>query len=526
VTAVVEPQGGGLPFTSGDAAVSLRGVSKTYGLAKALDDISFEMIRGKVHALLGGNGCGKSTLIKILAGVVTADPGGRIGIGDDDFEPASMTPEHARDLGLRFVHQDLGVFTDLTVAENMAIGAGFPTGPMGNIHWKQVDRNTRELLDRYNIRADPGTVLHDLRPADRTMVAIARALQDAQDDQPMVLVLDEPTAWLPAGEVNQLLDRIRSLREHGHTVMLVTHRLTEALETADNVTILRDGHHVETRHVEGLDEGSLARLIVGRSVEVGRSAPSDPAQEGAPPVLQVEHLSGGPIEDVSFSVRAGEIVGLAGLLGSGRTEILDMLSGSMERTRGTVRLLDREVAFKHPADAINAGIAHLPEDRLNQASFPDLSITDNFTAPSLKRFFRPPTIRRNEERAAMSAAISGPLEIKASGPDALMWTLSGGNQQKVVVGRWLATAPKLLLLDEPSQGVDVGARQQIHGMIRQSAADGMAVLVVTSDFEELAQLAQRVLVLGQGRITNELTGGEITPDRCYELAGSIGRSDG
>jgi len=437
-----------------------------------------------------------------------------------------MTPEHARDLGLRFVHQHLGVFTDLPVAENMAIGAGFPTGPMGNIHWKQVDRNTRDLLDRYNIRADPGTVLHDLRPADRTMVAIARALQDAQDDQPMVLVLDEPTAWLPAGEVNQLLDRIRSLREHGHTVMLVTHRLTEALETADNVTILRDGHHVETRHVEGLDEGSLARLIVGRSVEVGRSAPSDPAQEGAPPVLQVEHLSGGPIEDVSFSVRAGEIVGLAGLLGSGRTEILDMLSGSMERTRGTVRLLDREVAFKHPADAINAGIAHLPEDRLNQASFPDLSITDNFTAPSLKRFFRPPTIRRNEERAAMSAAISGPLEIKASGPDALMWTLSGGNQQKVVVGRWLATAPKLLLLDEPSQGVDVGARQQIHGMIRQSAADGMAVLVVTSDFEELAQLAQRVLVLGQGRITNELTGGEITPDRCYELAGSIGRSDG
>ena len=240
----------------------------------------------------------------------------------------------------------------------------------------------------------------------------------------------------------------------------------------------------------------------------------------------MEHLSGGPIEDVSFTVRAGEIVGLAGLLGSGRTEILDMLSGSMPRTAGTVRLLDRDVEFKHPADAIVAGIAHLPEDRLNQASFPDLTITDNFTAPSLKRFFRPPTIRRNEERAAMVAAIDGPLKIKASGPDALMWTLSGGNQQKVVVGRWLATAPKLLLLDEPSQGVDVGARQEIHGMIRQSAAEGMAVLVVTSDFEELAQLAERVLVLGQGRITNELTGDEITPDRCYELAGSIGRSDG
>jgi ABC-type sugar transport system ATPase subunit len=228
---------------------------------------------------------------------------------------------------------------------------------------------------------------------------------------------------------------------------------------------------------------------------------------------------------VSFTVRAGEIVGLAGLLGSGRTEILDMLSGSMPRASGTVRLEDREVAFKHPADAILAGIAHLPEDRLNQASFPDLTITDNFTAPSLKRYFKPPTIRRNAERKAMNEAISGPLRIKASGPDALMWTLSGGNQQKVVVGRWLATSPKLLLLDEPSQGVDVGARQEIHGMIRQSAAEGMAVLVVTSDFEELAQLAERVLVLGQGRITYELTGDEITPDRCYELAGSNERSD-
>jgi len=295
-----------------------------------------------------------------------------------------------------------------------------------------------------------------------------------------MLVLDEPTAWLPAGEVNQLLDRIRSLREHGHTVMLVTHRLTEALDTADNVTILRDGHHVVTRRVEGLDEASLAKLIVGRTVEVGRSASSDAREEERPAVLEVEHLSGGPIEDVSFTVRAGEIVGLAGLLGSGRTEILDMLSGSMARTGGTVRLLDREVNFKHPADAITAGIAHLPEDRLNQASFLDLTITDNFTAPSLKRFFRPPTIRRNEERAAMEEAIDGPLKIKASGPDALMWTLSGGNQQKVVVGRWLATAPKLLLLDEPTSALDPVGRRIVRELLEEMRGSWTSPLAIST----------------------------------------------
>jgi ribose transport system ATP-binding protein len=490
-------------------ALAVERLSKTFGPTRALRDVSLAIAPGRVHGLVGGNGSGKSTLIKVLAGVHRGDPGGTLRVDGDAVAADAMTPALAMRHGLRFVHQDPAVFAELTVAENLALGsaAGFPRR-LGRIAWRELRAGAERLLRRFEIDARPSDRLEDLRPAQRTMVAIARALQGGGS----VLVLDEPTASLPEPEVETLLAAIRRYAAAGQTILYVSHRLEEVLSLVDDVTVLRDGQHVLTRPAAGLGIDELVAAIVGRSLE---HAPSRGGDHG-PVRLAVRGLTGGPLKDVTLDVHGGEVVGIAGLLGAGRSELLRMIFGAYERDAGTLALDGVAYAPGSPAEAMDAGVAFVPEDRARDAAFADLSVTANLSVARLGHFRRGARLDRTAERAAADRSIAV-FGIRCPGRDAPLSALSGGNQQKVVVARWLSRAPRLLLLDEPTQGVDVGARAELYDVIAEAGADGLGVLLVSSDLEELARVCDRVLVLRDGRITAQARGGALTAHRLTEL---------
>ena len=501
---------------SSDAALTLKGFSKTYPGGKALDDVGFQIFPGSVHALLGGNGSGKSTLVKSLAGVQPADQGGWLTAGSATVATEHLSPTWARRHGLRFVHQNPAVFPGLTVAENVAMGSGFP-GRLGVVARHQLRRRTQDLLDRFDIRVEPNELIDDLRPADRTMLAIARALQSpAHDDSAVisVLVLDEPTAALPEEEVGVLLASIRRTAKAGVAVLYISHRLDEVMEISDRVTVLRDGRHVVTEPMVGLAESDLVTYIVGRPL--GQLFPENKRRSTRQAVVEVSHLSGGPLRDVSFRVHEGEIVGIAGLLGSGRSEILRALFGSYPVTGGTVTLRGQSVELRNAAQAMARGIAHVPENRDAESSFPDQPVRHNITAANLSPLTRLGWIKDAVEQRLAREAVKA-FRIKAPDQAAPMSSLSGGNQQKVVLARWLSRKPVLLLLDEPTQGVDVGARADAYDIVRTAVSEGLSVLVVSSDLEELAEISDRVLILSGGRIKAEVSGPELTHHRLTEL---------
>jgi ribose transport system ATP-binding protein len=496
----------------------VRHLTKSFGATLALDDVSFEVRAGHIHGLLGGNGSGKSTLIKILAGVHTADSGGELRVGTRAIPAHTTSPELARSCGLRFVHQSTSTFPELTLAENIAIGDRFPA-TAGKIRWSQLRGLTATLLDRFEIDARPDDRLGDLRPADQTMVAIARALQDVGHDdtgEPCVLVLDEPTASLPEHEAGVLLDALRRYARAGQTILYVSHRIDEVLDLTDAMTVLRDGRHVVTRSTEGMSEAQMIEHIVGRPVERVFAEDADAAASVGDVVLDIEGLTGGPLHGIDLTVRAGEIVGIAGLLGSGRTELLRMIFGDHPVESGTMRLGDDTIRPHSPGQAMKLGIAHVPEDREHEAAFLDLSVRENLSAAEISTYWTGGRLDCRRERRDAERAITD-FAIRSSGQDALMASLSGGNQQKVVLARWLRRNPRLLLLDEPTQGVDVGARADVYAAIRTAVGDGMAALVVSSDFDELAHACDRVLVLRGGRITAEVRGTDLQRHRLTEL---------
>ncbi|WP_083866174.1 sugar ABC transporter ATP-binding protein [Microbacterium yannicii] len=491
-------------ITSSGPALRIDRVSKTFGVSKALDDVSFEVGHGEIHALLGGNGSGKSTLIKILAGVYRGDEdGGALEFDGTRVEAHSMTPAIARDNRLRFVHQNPGLFQDLTVADNVAMRSGYPTR-IGAIRKRALHRHVAALLDAFEIDAKPGDVLGDLRPADQTMIAIARALERSDGEPPSLLVLDEPTASLPQGEVDVLLAALRRRAHAGQGIIYVSHRIDEVMSISDTVTVLRDGEHIVTRRAEGLTEASLTEYIAGRSIErLFGERPDETSARGAT-VLTVRELAGGPLANVSFDLHEGEILGVAGLLGSGRTELLRMIFGAMRAERGEIRLRDAlVVGGLDPRPAMRQGIAYVPEDRALDASFPDLDVETNLSMAQVGKYLRGVFMSTKAERRDALASIDG-FGIKPRSTSAVFSTLSGGNQQKVVVARWLRRNPAVLLLDEPTQGVDVGARADIYSAIRSATAQGMAVILVSSDFEELAHACDRVIVIRDGAITAEV----------------------
>jgi len=482
-----------------DVVLSIEGLSKRFAATVALDGVDLELRRGEVHALVGGNGSGKSTLIKVLAGVYAGDSG-TLAVGNEHHDLTSFSPEDARRVGLRFVHQDLGIFPSLTVGENLSIGYGFETSATHRIRWRRCHGRTRELLADFDLDVDPRTPVERLSVPQRAVIAIARALQDAGEGTTSVLVMDEPTAALPAEEADVLLRTLRRLASNGHTVLLVTHRIEEIRRSADRVTALRDGRKVDTLSASDLSEADIVRLILGRKLPTPK--PLSVVARTSAPVLEVDGLSGGPIHDVSLALHPGEIVGIAGLLGSGRTELLQLLYGAMCAESGTVHIDGRMLTKPHPSRATRAGLALVPEDRQGEGLFAATSVRENLTAGHVGRYFRLLRIQTRKERqdAVGDLATYG---IKASSPEVPIEDLSGGNQQKVVLGRWLRQSPKVLLLDEPTQGIDIGARAEIFDLITQAAARGAAVIIVSSEFEELTRLCHRVLVLAKGRIVSE-----------------------
>lgn len=490
----------------------LEGVSKSFGPTRALQDVSFTLRRGSIHALLGGNGSGKSTLIKALAGVQPADAGTAM-LGGVTLDLRQLSPQTAHAAGLRFVHQNDSTFASLSVAENLAIGSGFATGVAWHIVWREQRRRASEAIERFGIKAKPADLLKDLSPATRKMIEIARALQDIDEERPGVLVLDEPTAALPTSEANALLDAIRRYAEQGQSITYVTHRLEEVFALADEATILRDGRNWATVRPGDITHDELVSHMMGDDWE---SAKKTRDHEIGDPVLEVRDISAGATRHCSLAVRAGEVVGVAGLIGSGRSSLLKSLFGDLPLESGSVTIDRLPVRHGSPREAMHAGIAYVPEDRSTDAVFPGLSVGDNLSIASLSRYWRHAVIQRKAERAD-SRRLLGKYLIKAPSDASLIGTLSGGNQQKVVLARWLRREPRVLLLDEPTQGVDVRARAEIYQLIGTASRSGTAVLLVSSDFEELVTVCDSVAVLRSGHLIAVLPAADLDAEKLNAL---------
>jgi ribose transport system ATP-binding protein len=493
-------------------------LSKSFPGTKALDGVSFTADRGEVHALVGGNGSGKSTLVKILAGVLPGDPGGRIAVGPASIPSHRVSPEWARRAHLSFVHQDLGLAGGLSVAENMFAGLAYP-GRACLIDWRSAFVDAQDALDRLGIAVDARALVGDLRPVGRTLVAVARAVTGRQRLSDGALILDEPTARLPAAEVELVLSALRRCAASGQTVLYVSHRLEEVLSVADRVTVLRDGRLVATEPARGLTPRRLAHLIVGRKLVSARpQARRDGAEASA---LDVRGLSGGPLRDVTFSITRGEVLGLAGIVGSGRTSLLEMLFGVLPRGSGDVEVAGRPLPGGDERAAVSAGMAYVPEDRIGDAAFPSLGLHENISASDLRCHRRGLRFSHASERADARRTVTR-FAVRTPAVTAPLLTLSGGNQQKAMLARWLLRHPRVLLLDEPTQGVDVGARSEIYEYIVGAACRGVSVLVASSDLDELLQLSDRVIVLTGGMIADEGRRAEIdrhwVADRLHGLA--------
>jgi ribose transport system ATP-binding protein len=491
-------------------SLQVRALSKTFAATRALDGIELSVAAGSVHALLGENGSGKSTLIKILSGYHEPDAGGHVVIGGAPLRFGS--PASASELGCRFVHQDLGLIDSCTVADNVWLTAGFPTRA-GTVRGRELRRRTIGALARVGLDLDPGAAASELPAAARTGVAVARALADSDRATVRLLVLDEPTATLPAQEVEQLLTIVRAVAGGGVGVLYVTHHIDEVFQIADDVSVLRDGRKVITAPTRDIERRQLVSHLVGRELDeiAGIAASGD--KLAGPVLLTVRSLHAGPLRGASLEARAGEVIGIAGITGSGRESLLPAIFGAVPRESGAVRVGGTLVAAYRPDLAIAAGVAFLPADRVRHGGIMSLPARENLVLPRLRELWRHLRLRRSVEIAQARTWFER-LDVRPVGAvDAALASFSGGNQQKVLFGKWLRCQPRVLLLDEPTQGVDIGAKAGIHRQILGAAGGGAAVAVSSSDYEELAALCQRVLILRGGRVVAELPRGQLSVDQ-------------
>ena len=488
----------------GAAGVEMTGISKVFGGTRALDDVSFSVRAGEVHALLGENGAGKSTLMKTLAGAHQASTG-EIRISGERVSVSS--PHASRALGIGIIHQELALAPDLTVAENIFLGELPPL-----VNARTLRARAASLLRDLGFAIDPGALVGSLPLAFQQAVEIAKAMSR----RVRILILDEPTAVLAPPEVERLLDVVRALSRRGVSVIYISHRLNEIFRIADQITVLKDGRTVGTYDAAGMDERRLIPLMVGR--EAAQLFPKVARTPGEA-LLRVENLSAaGLVRDVSFTLRSGEVLGIAGLIGSGRTELARAIFGADRMESGAVTLAGRRVTIRTPRQGVAAGIGLVPEDRKGQGLVLTLPIRQNVTFAILSRFTNGlGLLRRAAERAAVDA-IARRTTIRARNLDLPVSSLSGGNQQKVVLAKWLDAGCKVVILDEPTRGVDVGARSEIYGLIESLAAAGLGVILISSDLIEVIGASDRVLVMSGGRISGSLSRGELSEARIMQLA--------
>jgi rhamnose transport system ATP-binding protein len=491
----------------------LKGIKKNYGAVRALQGVDFELRAGEVHALLGENGAGKSTLINVVTGVRRPDAGTMTLAGRACGE---LSPATARALGIACVHQQPALFAELTVAENIGLRleAG---GPWRRVDWPRRRRQAEELLRRVGAAFPCPRLVRQLSMPEQQLVEIACVLGAGA----RIVIMDEPTASLTRREQEQLYGIVRGLRAAGTGVVYITHRLEEIRALADRVTVLRDGRSVGTHPVGEVTEPELIRLMVGREVALTERV------AGVSPGATRLSLAGigctaGGVSDVSFEIRAGEIFGLAGLVGAGRTELARTLFGLTPADTGRLDVDGQEVRIRSPREAIAAGLGYVPEDRRQHGIILEMPIGQNMTMAVHERLFPGGWLRAGPELKIATEFIRE-LGIKAAGPDAPGASLSGGNQQKVALARWLATKPRILILDEPTQGVDVGAKGEIHRLIRQLAAEGLAVLLISSDLPEVLALSDRIGVMRGGRLTGILPGDTAA---AVVMAAALGQTAG
>jgi rhamnose transport system ATP-binding protein len=492
---------------SAPPALELRHAAKSFGAVQALIDGSVTLRGGEVHALVGENGAGKSTLVKILAGVHQPDSGELL---VDGQEVTLHGPAAARAAGIAVIYQEPMLFPDLTVAENIYMGRQ-PVRSGRRIDRGAMNRDATEIFAQLGVVLDPARPARGLSVADQQIVEIAKALSlNAR-----VLIMDEPTAALTSVEVERLFRVIAALRARGAAIMFISHRLEEVFAICQQVTIMRDGRFVATSRTEDLDVDSIIRSMIGRDLgEMYSKTGTVPGEV----VLSVERLTRENVfYDVSFNVRRGEVVALAGLVGAGRTEVARAIFGIDRRTAGSVRLLGRALPNGQPAAAMAAGIAFVPEDRRQQGLVMDLAIDHNVALASLRRLSKAGFIFRAAERR-LAVTWAERLQLKYGRMRDAVSTLSGGNQQKVVLGKWLARSPSLLIIDEPTRGIDVGTKAEVHRIIDQLATEGMAVLMISSELPEVLGVADRVVVIHEGRLSGEFTRADATEDKIMRAA--------
>ena len=490
--------------------LTVRNLTKSFPGTRALDGVDFDVRPGEVHALVGQNGSGKSTLIKVLAGFHRPDPGAEAQVNSERYQLGDSDAAH--DAGLRFVHQDLGLVATLDAVDNLALGVGYVTGRAHRIRWRQQAELARRAIEALGYDVDVDMPVGRLEPIERTAVAIARALRGIDGDVSL-LVLDEPTAAMPRPDVDRLFEIIRRVRRRGVGVLYVSHHLDEVFAIADRVTVLRDGRNAGTFQVSTVTPRSIVELMTGGSVE--DAAPSEGVKRGKA-ILCIRDLAGRELRSLDLVVHAGEVVGVAGINGSGREEICSLVFGGRPR-RGEVSVAGAVLEGMSPDESVARGVGFVPADRHRDGLVLSFSVRENLTLSCLGEFRRRFRLQHRDEKRHAEDAIVG-LGVKTPTAEAAVESLSGGNQQKVVLGRWLGLQARVLLLGEPTQGVDVAAKAEVHKLVDEAAGAGTAVLVASSDESELERLCDRVVVIRRGRVAAEFCRPHISARRIAQAS--------
>jgi len=497
-------------MTDQTPALRLEGIVKTFPGVRALDNVSFSVLPGEVHALMGENGAGKSTLMKVLGGVYQPDEG-QIIVSE---QPTVMTsPLQAKSKGIVFIHQELSLAEELTVAENIYLGE-LPKKAFGLVDWQKLYAQTNAILEKLKVSFDAKTRVGDLSIANQQMVEIARALTV----EAKAVIFDEPTASLTDAEKVVLFDVISDLQAHGVGIIYISHRMEEIFKITDRISVLRDGQYRGTLTTDETNEDEVTQLMIGRKLDLSRN---ETRHELGPVALEVRDLSCGKLfRNVNFEVRKGEVVGFYGLVGAGRTEIAETLFGLREPTSGEILLDGQKVNVSSPADAIEKGISLVPEDRKGQGLVLGMNCRDNMTLPQVSDLKAGPFVAEGAE-VAIFDQYRDRLDIRTPGWKQLVGNLSGGNQQKIVIGKWLSMHPDVLIVDEPTRGIDVGSKSEIHNLIRELASQGYAVIVISSEMPEVLHVSDRIVAMYSGEIIRTFTSEEVTEDNLIQAISGI-----